>query len=1009
MRPSKLTMRGFITYKDEVSIDFEKLYKKKIFLISGDTGSGKTTIFDAINYALYGVSSRGIDNLRSDFLTEEDPYTYVNLDFVVGDRSYRIERIPRQRAKKTKKAQNISNSVALFDTTKEKKLLSEKAKDTDKQIKKIIGLDQKQFSKVMLLAQGEFQEFLKASSKDKATLLGDIFKTYEYKDFENRIKDYAKEAITKAEFIDTKLEDLLINNEDLKTLIDKDLILTHDFDEILARLRDKNKDLGESYKATKERLVEKEKNLVDLYEKLNKGKSLNESIKILEEIENDLARQRQKEASYKELRIELDLAQKASNIEIYENRLRSNTKDLEEEKTFLEKLKEDIKIKDLAFRKIKEAFENKKDLEKSLEATKDKGKDLRKQIIDFNNFKQSEKAYKDLEGQRDDYNKVLKEENDLNKAKEELIKERTLVDELIFSLRDKESILRENLDRSKNNLKDLKDLYQRVRDLNKLEADIKALSDSKKFLAKKEKLALKNLDQIQLNTYIDRLNESGICPVCGSYHEEKFPKYQIENYDIDDIRKNMADLTSRIEYKNDKAVEISQSLKEEFSLELLEEKIKKTSSDIEKYQENLRLLAKKIEEKKKARINLVEDIDKLSEKIEVKKQAINSLDQKLSRSKEIEATYLAQKDIFLDFDEERKNSEIEKLRDIYKKDRERLEEINKSYTKGLVEINNLSQNIANSQRQIENLEEKDRAYKGEFEEKLAQVFENYGLYKSAKENMARLSPRKDEIEGYFKNLERLLTRLDTYKDFRGKSPVDLIKIEEMIGSTQREKERLSEDIKEIYLGLSLYEKTISSVEDLEESFAANTREADDLARLSKVADGSYGKVAGREKIDFESFVLTYYFDKVLSYGNARLLTMTDNQFTMVRSSNNSDQRSKSGLDIEILDANTGKLRPVETLSGGESFLASLSLALGLSDEISASNGGIKMGTLFIDEGFGTLSKDYLVNVIKAIEKLSNENKLVGLISHVDELKDAIDAKILVSYDPSYGSKVEVLA
>ena len=179
--------------------------------------------------------------------------------------------------------------------------------------------------------------------------------------------------------------------------------------------------------------------------------------------------------------------------------------------------------------------------------------------------------------------------------------------------------------------------------------------------------------------------------------------------------------------------------------------------------------------------------------------------------------------------------------------------------------------------------------------------------------------------------------------------------------------------------------------------------------MAEIANGATGKVAGRQKVDFETFVLTYYFDRVLNYANKRLLQMSNGQFTMARTSEGKNQRSQSGLDIEILDANTGKKRPASTLSGGESFLASLSLALGLSDEISAENGGIIIDTLFIDEGFGTLSDDYLSKVIEQIEKLSYDNKFVGLISHVNELKDAIDGKILVRYREDKGSSLEVIA
>ena len=202
---------------------------------------------------------------------------------------------------------------------------------------------------------------------------------------------------------------------------------------------------------------------------------------------------------------------------------------------------------------------------------------------------------------------------------------------------------------------------------------------------------------------------------------------------------------------------------------------------------------------------------------------------------------------------------------------------------------------------------------------------------------------------------------------------------------------------------------LANIKTLEEKYEKLSDESVILDKLAEIANGATGKVAGRQKVDFETFVLTYYFDRVLNYANKRLLQMSNGQFTMARTSEGKTQRSQSGLDIEILDANTGKTRPASTLSGGESFLASLSLALGLSDEISAENGGITIDTLFIDEGFGTLSDDYLSKVIEQIEKLSYDDKFVGLISHVSELKDAIDGKILVSYKEDRGSSLEVIA
>ena len=200
----------------------------------------------------------------------------------------------------------------------------------------------------------------------------------------------------------------------------------------------------------------------------------------------------------------------------------------------------------------------------------------------------------------------------------------------------------------------------------------------------------------------------------------------------------------------------------------------------------------------------------------------------------------------------------------------------------------------------------------------------------------------------------------------------------------------------------------NEIYSIEKNFNKLKNEDGILYKLSRIADGSLSNVSGREKLNFETFVLSHYFRKILSLANIRLKEMTDGQFTMIRKKQTNDKRKNYGLDIEILDANTGKIRSEASLSGGESFIASLALALGLSDEISMGNGGIKIDTLFIDEGFGTLSDDYLEKAIRTIEKLSYDNKFIGLISHVKELKDAIDAKIEVSYSKTEGSSLKVV-
>lgn len=236
MKPIKLTMRGFMTYKDQIEIDFTKLYPKKIFLISGDTGSGKTTIFDGITYALYGEISRGISGstLRSDFLSETDPYTFVRLEFELDGKRYMVERIPSQEANKEGKSINLrGNSASFYEIGNEKESLLTKVTEVNNKIIEIMGLDKDQFTKVMLLAQGQFQQFLIADSKVRSKLLGDIFKTHMYEEIQIDLKERAKASANKLEAIYESLKTEVERDEELAANVEIGDIASRKFKPIL--------------------------------------------------------------------------------------------------------------------------------------------------------------------------------------------------------------------------------------------------------------------------------------------------------------------------------------------------------------------------------------------------------------------------------------------------------------------------------------------------------------------------------------------------------------------------------------------------------------------------------------------------------------------------------------------------------------------------------------------------------------------------------------------------------
>lgn len=1017
MRPIKLKLRGFLTYKNQIEIDFRKLYDKKIFVISGDTGSGKTSIFDAINFALYGSVARDIpvDRLRSDFLTGEDPYTFVNLVFQIDEKVYEIERIPSQIAHKSKDFQDIKNSVALYDITDEAKLISEKINDTRDNINQIIGLDQNQFSKVMLLAQGDFQQFLNAKSDDRTKLLGDIFKTQAYKDIQEKIKLSAKDASKNIEIIEQRLENILYRFDEISSIISREDILVHDFKNIVSSL--------DKYKAKIDKnlqdLSKKEKYFNDLEkEKLiyrQESENLNKNIELFNNVKTSLDEAKSKEEYYKDLKEYYDKSKQASNIEVYEKLLSKTLSELKDLKRKLELEKNTYKDLEKEFKDISSKYDLVSKEQERVNKLRLSLNENEKLLSDYKKFLSIKKKYKSFEKDLEDIEVIKKDKKNLT---DKLNNERKSYDKISEKINESKD--------EKNNLE--KDLFNINRSLEKLDQDFKAYEKNKEL---REKISI-NKDKIQsleeennklkslkekyqenirlnyINIMLDELNKTGICPVCGDRHAKNFSKYDIEDIDIEDLTDKLIDTKSKIESLSKQNKVYEELFVKVESIDYLKDRKANLITEYKSHKAKIDKLNSNLNNYLNISNELRKSLDKISKELNRLDDILSKLEESSLAFEKIKATYLSNKETMESLGQDELEIKI-------KNQRQSISDLEKEIKKTTLLYNELTNKITRIQSDIKNinaninkLEKEKSRNKKDFDNKLDELFDSYDYYKSYLDSYKDLSNRKEEIDKYFSNLEKLNIVYQTYLPYKDKDKVDIEKIDKDLSSIDQKVKVLRDDKSSNNLKLSNVDLVYKDLLSIEEEFSASKKDSEILSKLSKISDGSFAKLAGREKIDFESFVLTYYFDKVLSYANIRLLDMSDGQFSMVRKSVGNDARSKQGLDIEILDANTGKKRPASTLSGGESFLASLSLALGLSDEISVENGGITIDTLFIDEGFGTLSDDYLNNVIKQIEKLSYENKFIGLISHVKDLKEAIDAKILVDYRQDEGSNIEVI-
>lgn len=1019
MKPVKLEMYGFMTYKNKTFIDFTKLYDSKIFIISGDTGSGKTTIFDAISFALFGeIQREGFisNDIRSDFLGGDDPLTYVDFSFEIDGEYYRIKRIPNQIAKKTRANVNISHGVEFYKIENEKEILiSDGPQKTNKKIVEVIGLDYSQLNRVMILAQGEFSKFLKSSSDKKAELLSKIFSSFIYKDIEEKLKEASKDSKKNLENISKSLESEISKNNLLSENIDSQLIELKNFEEIFEIIEKINDELEKNLDKENKEKLSLEKNLEEENSKLNFYQKENEEIKNYKYLNEKRRELLEDETYFNNLKKDLSFAEKSIQIKPYYKNL-LDLKDskiefenkLSNQKEKLAKTKKDLEenLKNLGNReesqkiiseKKENILKNQSVLDKFINLEKLK-KDLDKYKKDFQDGKTYKNQIDDCKNKKDIIDKKIREKSndllDLSFKLEKINEDKHKISQKVFEY--------ENIyEKSLLNDKKIKDLSKIKKELEELKKDFEI---SKNLLDKAES----NKKAILINDFRKDLNKNGICPICGRIFEGQIEYLDTFSIDLekenekylnikikkDVLIEKIADLEKSIDKNLEKSEDIKKNLDEyknklenlKISYESLYyefENEKRSKKDFEKksfaFEKSIENLKNKLE-----KLENLDDIENLENKYKIKKEELNNFNKKSIENS------LKEDRNFVEIEEKRIKNLDDNIKNL-EKEKSSLNSLIESY-KSYIKDN------------------KDKISKNEklLDEKISENFKDFDQFLKYLENSNKLSDKKDKIEDYFKNLNNLSIRLSSLEKYKDKEEYQTENIKEKIEKIKIDLEKIKDFIFSLKLKKTRLEESKDQIISIQKELSKLKNEDEILYKLSKIADGSMSKVSGREKLNFETFVLSYYFKKILKFANIRLKEMTDGQFTMIRKTQTSDKRKNYGLDIEILDANTGKIRSEASLSGGESFIASLALALGLSDEISCENGGIKIDTLFIDEGFGTLSDDYLEKAIRTIEKLSYDNKFIGLISHVKELKYAIDAKIEVSYSKTQGSSLKVV-
>lgn len=918
MKPLKLTMSAFGSYAGKNVIDFTG-QQQGIFLITGDTGAGKTTIFDAITYALYNQTSGGERNgnmMRSQYAQPETE-TYVELEFLYRGQTYRVRRNPDYKITKTLKngrirEQKVPHSVEL--TLPDGTVFPEKKNATDAKIIEILGLTADQFSQIVMIAQGDFLKLLYTKSDERKMIFSKLFRTDIYWKIQENLRRKSMEMDERIQENDRAFEQeksriiLLPESEELP------------LDELVERLRERLKD------ALKEQNLRRA-NVEELNKKITKYEEINKLFVSLEKIRQTGKELEARQAESKERRQQIENARKADKVLVAEQQNLRQQQEVEQSAQAIAKMTETLANN-------QEMFETLKTQQQEAEAKqKREAADIQKKMLAL---EQSFPSYEALQNARSEEQQAKKVWEDLGKTSEESFHKKKAG---IAALKEQQKQQEQVVEQTKKNW----------------EQTSLSASESAKHYEHMYEAFLKE----QAGILAENLSAGCPCPVCGStVHPDpaKLSDHAVTELEVEQAKKTRA----AAEEKRDMAYAAFEAEKTE--KQKLAQAVEKEEADF--------VLAQTIakQQRKEAEQNYV-SLQKIAEQIREKLVYPSLAEAKKQYAAMQKALEAAEQEI------ERKRQKVSELAEAMNtlKGQKLAEEENQKTAKKLA---------AKTEKEYAKLLEKS----GFVSE------ETYHLAILPERSRSKLEREEKEYESQCLRQQSEQKLLE--KQVSGKTYTDTTELNEQL---KAEKQALKEAEK-TYMELhTAYENDRSVLQNCAVYLEKGKKlESEDqvIKSLSKTANG---RLSGSAKIDFETYIQRQYFKQIIHEANKRLLTMSNHQFILkLKEEANTGRKTNEGLDLSVYSLVTDSERDVKTLSGGESFLAALAMALGLSDIVERSAGAIHLDMMFIDEGFGSLDAQSRQQAIEVLAELAGDSRMVGIISHVTELKEQIDRKLVVS-------------
>ena len=991
MMPISLTLSAFGPYPDTITIDFESFQEDGLFLITGPTGSGKTMIFDAMIFALYGKTSgqiRQTDSLRCDRALNEIS-TFVEFSFSLHQQNYTIKRNPKYYLEGKKTPKQPSALLTLPDGK-----MVEGIKEVNQKMISLLGVDDQQFKQICMIAQGEFTKLIMASSDEREKVLRELFHSETYQKLEEKLKVHLKVYQDKYDLLLNKRKDLMqeLQVEDHQEYLSKQTKLIasqqKEYDDLKKDLDQKKQQL-QLYRLQNQRLIQL--------------KDLKQQFQDLKKQEND----------YQELNKTVDTLKKAQEtnylyISYIKQQKKLQTLNLNQEDFLkqLKKLEKDYQEKKVQANSLDYKQQTKEKLQNQIQETKQLINQIYQYQNDYQNLQTLKQQYRMLDEEHKLFlKKKEKFENGLQRDQERIQSEQQVQSkyELI-----KQQYVR--LNEQKVKVHQLSDYYDQILKLNENKSDLQEDYTVVEKQVDHEKMQYNQMEKLyfrkQAGIFALQLKEDQPCPICGSLHHPH--PAQIEKEDI--TKEKLDQQAKKVKQQEHRLQDILQKiLLSNQKKEMLVKQTKQLSSELNIQEElskeifikELDHLSKDEKRMKKEYLELQDElkyIQKLKKSVDLSLKDMSTYESKeLKQAQSLENIQVQIHQLSGKLDDSMRQYEIGEVNKNYQQVQKKYrqlsleietiqqdyEKVKNKYLEIKTKISSLNQQIIQEQEIYDELDNKYHT--------ALDAFINEEEFLNLKTQINQISILEKKYQDYLISLKSLNEQIISLEnEVKDSTYVDLSSLSETIKEVNQQLREKNDDLEKLKIDYSLKEKMIKDIQKINQQLK---KDEDTYQRYLDLYNLASGK--NNARVSIERYVLATYFENMLIYANVIMKQLSQGRYQLLRKDDAGKGRSQQGLELDVFDQESGNVRSIKTLSGGESFKAALSLALGLSRMVQDYAGGIELNTLFIDEGFGSLDSQSLDQAMNCLMELHHENKLIGIISHVSDLKDRIERQLVV--------------